>query len=82
MDEVLAHNMSGRCLFDMKLTRYKFRFCLGVLFAASGLFFTAAAIHEFVGSRPHGLLRFYEFLLTGPLLFLSGVGCCFDKKDA
>jgi hypothetical protein len=65
----------------MKLTHYKFRLGLGFLFAALGLVFTVAAIYEFFGPRAHGLGYFYEFVTVGPLLFLAGIGCCFDKND-
>ena len=67
---------------DMRLTRYKFRLGLGLLFATLGVAFVAASIHEFTGPRPHGLLRFYEFIAVGPLLLLAGVGCCLDKNAA
>jgi hypothetical protein len=66
----------------MKLTRFKFRLGLGLLFAALGIVFIVASIFELVGPRAHGLLRFYEFVAIGPLLFLSGAACCYDKDDA
>jgi hypothetical protein len=66
----------------MKLTHYKFRLGLGLLFAALGLTLTIAAIGELVGARPHGLGHFYEVVFVGPMLFIAGVGCCFDKNDA
>ncbi len=47
-----------------------------------GAMFIVASICEFFGSHPHGLLRFYEFIAVGPLLLLSGVGCCYDKDAA
>ena len=65
----------------MRLTRYKFRLGLGLLFGAFGLFFTVLSIFEFFGPRPRGLSRFYEFVAVGPLLLLTGVGFCFDKAD-
>jgi len=66
----------------MKVTRYKFKLGLGLLFAVFGLGFTVASIYEFLGTRPHGLGNFYEFVTVGPLLLLAGLGFCFDKDDA
>ena len=66
----------------MKLTRYKFRLGLGLFFMALGVVFIVASICEFFDSRPHGPLRFYEFIAVGPLLLLSGFGCCYDKDAA
>ena len=82
-------NLSGGCLPSltlvvkrMKVTRYKFRLVLGLLFTLFGLAFTVASIYEFLGPRPHGLGNFYEFVTVGPLLLLTGVGFCFDKDNA
>jgi len=70
------------CVKRMKVTRYKFKLGLGLLFAVFGLGFTVASIYEFLGTRPHGLGNFYEFVTVGPLLLLAGLGFCFDKDDA
>lgn len=58
-----------------------FGLALALLMAVPGIGLTLAAIWTFFGSRPHGLLPFYEFIGIGPLLFTVGV-LAFDRKRA
>ena len=66
----------------MKLTRHKFGLGLGLFFAAVGVVFIIAAIHELVGNRPHGWEHFHEFGIVGPMLLLVGIGFCFEKRSS
>src|SRR5215475_13643187 len=66
--------------FHLKFNRDWFTLALGLLIGAAGLFLTLAAVCEFVGPRPHGWLRFYEFIGIGPLLLMTGVLAGFSKN--
>jgi hypothetical protein len=68
--------------FRLRLTRYKVTLVLGLLMTVAGLLFTVAAISVLFGSRPHGLLPFYEFIGVGPLLLTTGVLICVYPNDA
>src|SRR5262245_46125349 len=54
---------------------------LALVMAVPGVCFTIAAIWNLFGSKPHGLLSFYEFVGIGPLLVTVGI-LAFDRKRA
>lgn len=68
--------------FRLRLTRDKVRLILGSVMTGAGLLFTLAAVSVLFGSRPHGLLPFYEFIGIGPLLLTTGVLTFAHPNDA
>ncbi len=66
--------------FQLRFSRHWFTLGLGLILAAIGIAFTSAAVSAFLGSRPHGLLPFYEFIGIGSLMMTIGVLIGFDKR--
>ena len=67
----------------MKITRYKVRLGLGLLFTVFGLLM---AVSSFIGAitrhKSHGWNNIIQVGVVGVLLVVTGVGLCYDKDAA
>ena len=67
----------------MKLTRFKSKLSLGIVFAVFGLLmFSGSVWSAWAQSKPHGWDNIIEEGLVGFGLLVVGIGLCCDKDTA